>query len=160
MKIAMYPGSFDPITYGHLDIILRASQLFDVLDIVIMDNPDKAGTFTIEERVHMLETVTKDIKNIKIIVGEGLTVHMAKKLGAKVLIRGIRAVTDYEYELQLATANMMIDPDIETVFFLTRPENSFLSSSISKLLAKHGENIDNLIPYEIHELVYNKLKKD
>lgn len=159
MRRAMYPGSFDPITYGHLDIIQRATSLFDELCIVIMKNPDKTGTFTTEERIEMLKVVTISIPNVKIIVGEGLTVQMAKQLEAGFLVRGIRAVMDYEYELQLATTNMMIAPEIETVFFLTRPENSFLSSSTAKLLAQNGENIDQFVPKEIQQQVYRKYQQ-
>lgn len=159
MKRAVYPGSFDPVTYGHLDIIQRAASLFDELFIVIMRNPEKLGTFSSEERVEMLEQVIEGIPNVKVIIGEGLTVQMAKELDAGFLVRGIRAVTDYEYELQLATANMMIAPDIDTVFFITRPENSFLSSSTAKSIAENNGDISKFIPKVIQKQVLSKLQK-
>ena len=138
--LAIYPGSFDPITYGHLDIIERAAHLVDKLLIVIMMNDEKQGTFTFEERRDMVVQATRHLKNVEVIIGEGLTAEFAQKKGAGIIIRGIRAVSDYEYEMQLATANMTIAPEVETIFILAKPQYSFLSSSTAKTIAKnHGD---------------------
>ena len=155
MKRACYPGSFDPPTYGHLDIITRASSVFDELIIAIMKNPNKRNAFTEQE-------ITRDLPNVKVVVGHGLTVEFAKSIGAQVLIRGIRAVMDYEYELQQATANMFLDETIETVFFVARPRYSFLSSSVSKEIALNNGDLSKFIPEAIIEEVeeeLNPLKK-
>lgn len=160
MRIALYPGSFDPITYGHLDIIKRASELFDKVIIAIMLNPEKKNTFTAEERKQMILESIKDVTgDIEVVIGTGLTVSFAESLGAKFLVRGIRAVMDYEYELQIATTNMALKPGIETVFFLTRPNNSFLSSTTVKMIAQHGGDLSRFIPAEIDEFVRSKFKK-
>ena len=159
MKRALYPGSFDPVTYGHLDVIKRASELFDELYVAIMHNEEKTGTFSIEERKEMLEAVTKSMPNVKVVAEEGLTVEAARRYGARFLVRGIRAVMDYEYELQLATANMTIAEEIETIFFLTHPEYSFLSSSVAKSVAQNHGDITRFIPEEIREQVLDKFRK-
>ena len=154
---AIYPGSFDPITVGHLDIIKRAAKNFDELYVVIMKNPNKKYTFLEEEREALIKKCTKNIPNVKVLVGEGLTVEFAKKIGCNVIIRGIRAVTDYESELALATSNMMLNNKIETYFLVSRPELSFLSSSIAKEIASNGGNIDQFIPKSIQKEVKKKL---
>ncbi len=153
--IALYPGSFDPVTYGHLDIIERASQMFDQLIIVIMVNDEKKTTFTMEERKEMLQHCTSHLKNVKVEVGSGLTVDFAKKMNSQVLIRGVRAVSDYEYEMQLATANMTLEPTIETVFLLARPQYSFLSSSTAKTIAENDGDLHCFVP----DYVAGKLKE-
>ena len=122
MQRAIYPVSFDPITYGHLDIIRRASEVFDEVIVLIMNNDEKKGTFDMQERLDMVENVIGDFDNVSVKIGDGLTVEMARKLGANILIRGIRAVTDYEYEMQLATANMILADEVHTVFLVAKPE--------------------------------------
>ena len=159
MNKAIYPGSFDPITEGHLDIIKRAAKTFDVLYVAIMINPNKKYTFSEEERLKLIKKCCKNIKNVEVVIGEGLTIEYAKKLGCNVIVRGIRAVTDYESELALATSNMMLDDKIETIFFVSRPELSFLSSSIAKEIALFGGDIDNFIPKPIQNDVKKKLIK-
>jgi len=159
MKKALYPGSFDPVTYGHLDIINRASGLFDEVYVAIMKNEEKQTTFSVQERIEMLEKVTKTLPNVKMIAEEGLTIDAARKYGATYLVRGIRAVSDYEYELQLATANMTLAEEIETIFFLTRPEYSFLSSSVAKSIAKHKGDVTQFLPEEIRDEVIAKYQK-
>ena len=156
---AIYPGSFDPITEGHLDIIKRAAKHFDTLYVVIMKNPYKNYTFSEKEREEFIKKCTKKIKNVKVMIGEGLTIDFAKKIGCKVIIRGIRAVTDYEAELSLATSNMMLNDKIETYFLVSRPELSFLSSSIAKEIAANGGNIDKFIPKPIQKEVEIKLNQ-
>lgn len=154
---AMYPGTFDPITIGHLDIISRASKVYDKLYVAIMDNPLKNCVFTKQERVNLIEKCIKEYPNVEVIIGEGLTVDFAKKMNCKVIVRGIRALTDYEYELAQATANMNLNKEIETVFLVAKPELSFLSSSIAKEIAKYNGDIRPYIPKQIIKDVTKKL---
>lgn len=153
---AIYPGTFDPITEGHLDIIKRAAKQFDVLYVAVMNNPAKHNYFTKEERVELIKKCVKNIKNVKVVSDDGLTINFAKKLKANVIIRGIRAVTDYEAELALATSNMIIDDSIETMFFIAKPELSFLSSSIAKQIAHFGGDISKFIPRVIQKDVLKR----
>lgn len=148
---AVYPGSFDPITLGHLDIIERASQIFDELVIVIMENDEKSCLFTKEERAEMCRAATKHLDNVSVMVGSGLTVDFAESIGASIMVRGIRAVTDYEYEMMLATANMTVKPAIHTVFLVSRPQYSFLSSSIAKTVAKNKGDLYAFVSDEVAE---------
>ena len=159
MKKAIYPGTFDPITEGHLDIIKRASKIYDELIIAVMENKKKNCTFTAEERKEFIEKCVKKIPNVKVVIGKGLTVDFAKKNKCNVIIRGIRAVSDYESELALATANMSLDKDIETIFMVAKPELSFLSSSIAKEIASFNGDISSYIPKPIVKEVAKKLYK-
>lgn len=158
MQRAIYPGSFDPITYGHIDIIERASEVFDEVIVVIMNNDEKKGTFTNEERLDMVEHVIGKYKNVSVKIGEGLTVEYARSLGANILIRGIRAVTDYEYEMQLATANMVLAPDVHTVFLVAKPEFSFLSSSTAKSIASYKGDITAFVPDYVKDKLEEKYR--
>jgi pantetheine-phosphate adenylyltransferase len=159
MKKAIYPGTFDPITLGHLDIIRRASTLVDQLEVVIMRNPNKSNSdFTVEERLDMISAVIQEFSNVTVSAQTGLTVDYAKVSGANILIRGIRAVMDYEYELQQATANMVMAPNIETVFLLTRPQYSFLSSSVVKQIALNKGDLSPFVPAKVKPLIENKYK--
>lgn len=160
---ACYPGTFDPITNGHLDIIERASKMFDELDVFIMVNPRKLCVFSIEERRQMIEASLASIgspANVKVFVGSGLTVDMAHEHQCGAIIRGIRAVSDYEYELQQATANMMLGHDIETLFLIAKPQYSFLSSSVVKEIAMNKGDILNLVPVQIMDMVNTKLNSE
>lgn len=159
MLKAIYPGSFDPVTFGHLDVIKRAASLFDALDVIVMHNPNTTSYFSIEERIAMLKKVTKDLPNVVVDTRKGLAVDAARDFGANVLIRGIRAVMDFEYELQQATANMILANDIETVFLLTKPEYSFLSSSAVKQIALNGGDLSKFVPPEIKDDILSKFKK-
>ena len=159
MSNAIYPGTFDPITEGHLDIIKRAAKTFDTLYVAVMINKSKTCTFTPDERVKLIEKCTKGIKNVKVVSSKGLTVKTAKQLGCNVIVRGIRAVTDYEYELAQASANMKLNDKIETCLFVSKPELSFLSSSIAKEIASFGGDISDYIPKAIAKDVIEKLKK-
>ena len=158
---ACYPGTFDPITIGHLDIIERAAKKFDELDVLIMKNPRKNSSFTEEERKELIEKSISSLPckdKIHVLIGNVLTVDFAKKINAGVIIRGIRAVSDYEYELQQATANQMLNEDIETLFFIARPKYSFLSSSVVKEIALNGGDIREFVPLEVVEIVEKKLR--
>ncbi len=159
MTKAIYPGTFDPITEGHLDIIKRAAETFDELYVAIMWNKAKHCTFSLKERIEFIERCTKDIPNVKVVTNDGLTVDLAKNLGCKVIIRGIRAVTDYEYELAQATSNMMLNKNIETYLMVSKPELSFLSSSIAKEIASFGGDISKYIPNAIVKDVIDTLTK-
>jgi len=155
---ALYPGSFDPLTNGHLDVIKRASAIFDQLEVVIMTNPNKTFTFSVEERITMIKSIITKFPNVTVSAQSGLTVDYAQRVGASVLVRGIRAVMDYEYELQQATANMILNPKIETVFLLTHPQWSFLSSSVVKQVALNKGDLTGFIPPEIKDVILSKYK--
>ena len=154
---AIYPGTFDPITEGHLDVIRRAAQIYDILIVAVMENRNKKCTFSKEERKEMIEKCIAGIENVRVVIGEGLTVNLAQENDCRIIVRGIRAVSDYESELALATANMMLDSDIETVFMVAKPELSFLSSSVAKEIASFNGDITGYIPAEIIDEVSKKL---
>ena len=156
---AIYPGSFDPVTNGHLDIIKRASAFSDELIVGVLNNKAKTPLFSVEERVKMLCEVTKDIKNVKIIPFEGLLIEFASQMDAKVIIRGLRAVTDFEYELQMSQTNHKLNPRIETLFMTTSLEYSFLSSSTVRELASFGGDISQFVPKHVEEQVIEKIKE-
>lgn len=157
MLRGVYPGSFDPVTFGHLDIIKRSSKIVDELIVGVLYNKAKTPLFSVEERVKMLESVTKDLKNIKVVPFEGLLVDFTKKVDATMIIRGLRAVTDFEYELQMAQTNHKLEPDVETVFLTTSLEYSYLSSTIAKEVASFGGNIDKFIPSSLVPIVQQKI---
>ena len=156
---AIYPGSFDPVTNGHLDIIRRAAAISDELIVGVLNNKAKTPLFSVEERVKMLCEVTGDIKNVKIVPFEGLLIEFAKQMDAKVIIRGLRAVTDFEYELQMSQTNHKLNPEIETLFMTTCLEYSFLSSSTVRELASFGGDISQFVPEYVEEQVIAKMKE-
>lgn len=158
MTVGVYPGSFDPVTLGHLDIIKRSSKIVDRMIIGVLNNSAKKPVFTAEERVHMLELVIKDIPNAAVETFDGLTVEFAKSLGATVMFRGLRAVTDFEYEIQIAQTNHALNPDIDTVFLTTSVKYSYLSSSIVKEVASYEGDISKFVPGEILPFVTGKIK--
>ena len=145
MKIAVYPGSFDPITNGHLDIIKRASKVFDKVIVSILVNSSKTPCFEMEERRALIERVMGDLPNVEVDCFEGLLVNYVRKKGAHVIIKGLRAISDFEYEFQMALANTKIAPDIETLFMMTNQEYSYLSSSIVKELASLGGSLEIIL---------------
>lgn len=159
MKIAIYPGTFDPITKGHLDIIERSSKLFDEVIVVIMHNEQKKCLFSEQERLGMINKEISQYRNVKADIGEGLTIEYAQEKQASVMIRGIRAVADYEYELQNATANMMLNEEIETIFLLSKPDHSFLSSSVAKSIAMHGGKLDKFVSSNVAIALQEKYHK-
>ena len=146
MSNAIYPGSFDPLTNGHLDIIKRASKIFDKLYVVVADNSMKKYFFTTEERIEMVKKSCEDLPNVEVIYTDGVVIHKAKELGCKVIVRGLRAVTDFEFELQLAAANEHIDNEIETMFLMASSGKNFISSSFVKDFHFNKLDIAKLIP--------------
>ena len=159
MKNAIYPGSFDPVTLGHIDIIRRSAELFDHLIIAVLNNSAKKPLFTVEERVHMLKEVTKDIPNTEVLSFGGLTVEFARECGAHALVRGLRAVTDFEYELQLAQLNRVIAPEIDTVFLTTNLKYAYLSSSSVKEVAAYGGDISSFVTPYVEERGHEKFQR-
>lgn len=158
--IAIYPGSFDPITLGHLDIIERGCQLFDHLIVVIFRNPSKNPLFSIEQRTQQIRQSTRHLANLEVDSFEGLAVTYAKIRQAKVLLRGLRAVSDFEMELQMAHINKTLDTDIETLFLATSTEQSFLSSSVVKEIARFGGPIEHLVPQPVIPDIYQCFAKN
>ena len=158
MKIAVYPGSFDPITLGHLDVIQRGAKVFDKVIVGVLVNVNKNGLFNIEERVELIKRATKDIPNVEVISFNGLLIDFIKQCNATVILKGLRALSDFEYEFQMALMNSQLDPNIETLFMMTSSEYSYLSSSSVKQVAKFGGNISGLVPDEIITEVYNKIR--
>lgn len=158
MRTAVYPGSFDPITNGHLDIIKRSSKVFDELVVGVLINPQKKGLFDIEERVELIERAVKDIPNVKVESFSGLLINFLRQKNAKVIVKGLRAVSDFEYEFQMSLMNSKLDPNIETVFMMASSGNSFLSSSSVKQVAMFGGCIKGLVPDSVMPAVINKIK--
>ncbi len=156
MKKAIYPGSFDPITFGHLDIIERSAKIVDELVIGVLNNSAKNSLFSLEERVSMIEEMTKDIPNVTVSSFNGLLVDYMREIGATINIRGLRAVTDFEYELQIAQTNHVQNPDMETIFLTTNLKYSYLSSTIVKEFASYGGDISKFVPEPIIEKIYKK----
>lgn len=159
LKIFVYPGSFDPVTNGHLDIIDRALKICDKLIVAVLINSSKKTAFSIEERVNLLRCALKDRPNVEVESFSGLTVDFLKKKQASVIIRGIRAISDFESEFQIAMVNKFQDQDIETIFLMTSSNYLFLSSSVVKELARYGGNIDELVPDCIKAAVTDKFRE-
>ena len=153
MKVAIYPGSFDPITNGHLDILKRSLEIFDKVIVLIAVNPKKKYFFTVEERKNMILDSVKELglKNVEVDVTDGLTVKYAKEHNAKHLIRGLRAVTDFEYEFQIASANEFADKEIDMIFFMARNETTFISSSTIMELHRNGVDVSKLVPNSVYK---------
>ena len=157
MKAAIYPGSFDPVTYGHLDIIKRAAEVFDELTVSVLNNNMKIPLFSVEERVKILERATRDIPNVKIDSFSGLLIDYAKKKNVHVVIRGLRAITDFEYELQNAQTNRQLsDGHLDTMFLTTSLEYAYLSSSMVKEIASFNGDISQCVPDFVGKLIYEK----
>lgn len=153
MRIAVCPGSFDPITNGHLDIIKRAAKIYDKVIVGVLNNSAKNPVFTAEERREMINTVIKDIPNAEVEIFSGLMVDFAKNKGAAVIVKGLRTVADFEYELQMALLNKALDPDFETVFMMTDTKFSYISSSMVKEVAKYNGELDGLVPSPIIDII-------
>ena len=159
MLRAIYPGSFDPVTNGHLDVISRSSKMVDELIVGVLNNNAKMPLFSVEERVRMLEEVTKDIPNVRIYPFDGLLIDFAAKMEAGVVIRGLRAITDFEYELQMSQTNHKLNPDVETIFLTTSIEYSYLSSTTVKEIASYGGDITQFVPEAVVGKLEQKMKE-
>ena len=156
MKKAIYPGSFDPMTFGHLDIIERSSKIFDEVVIGILNNSAKKSLFSVEERVEIARDLTKQYGNVTVDSFDGLMVDYAKSIGANIVIRGLRAVTDFDYEIQIAQTNKVEYPELETIFMTTALNYSYLSSTIVREFASYGGDISRFVPKEIIPLIQAK----
>lgn len=159
MRRGIYPGSFDPVTNGHIDIIERSSRLVDELIVSVLNNSAKNSLFSVEERVSMLQEVTSHLPNVRIDSFQGLLVDYARQMDACILVRGLRAVTDFEYEIQIAQTNHEVDAGIETIFLTTSLEYAYLSSTIVKEFASYGGDISHFVPEALMGRIYKKAKK-
>lgn len=159
MKRAVYPGSFDPVTKGHLDIIERAATIVDELVVGVLNNNVKTPLFSAEERVNMLIDVTRHIPNVRVEAFSGLSVEFVKKCNASFIVRGLRAVTDFEYELQMAQTNRSIDREVDTLFLTTALNYAYISSTIVKEVASYGGDISGFVPPSVVEQVYHKIEQ-
>ncbi|MCI9620046.1 MAG: pantetheine-phosphate adenylyltransferase [Dorea sp.] len=159
MLRGIYPGSFDPVTFGHVDVITRSAGKVDELIVGVLNNKAKSPLFSAEERVRMLEEITKEMPNVRIFPFEGLLVDFARKMKADLVIRGLRAITDFEYELQMAQTNHKLEPELETVFLTTSLEYSYLSSSTVKEVAAFGGDISRFVPEIVADRIAEKMKK-
>ena len=158
MKTAVYPGSFDPCTNGHLDVITRAAKLFDKVIVAVLVNSNKSPLFSAEERVSMIKKVTSSLENIEVVCFSGLLVDFIKENKADVVVKGLRAVSDFEYEFQMALTNKKLSDSFETLFLPTSAEYMFLSSSVVKEIAKYDGNLSGLIPDELSEMVVERCR--
>lgn len=159
MTTAVYTGSFDPVTYGHLDVIARAAKLFDIVIVGVLHNSKKTPLFSVEERVNILTEVTKDIPNVQIKAFSGLSIDFARENHASVIVRGLRAITDFDYELQMAQTNRVLAPDVDTMFLTTSLEYSYLSSSTVKEVAAFGGDISKFLPAYVADKIHEKLNQ-
>jgi len=158
-KIAIYPGTFDPVTYGHIDLIERASKIFDKVIVAVARNKSKVALFSVEERVDMLKDAVKGMKNVTVDDFDGLVVEYVKKTGANVMIRGLRMLSDFEYEFQMALTNRKLAGDIETIFMMPHEDYSYISSKLIKEAASFGADLTSFIPKKVAGALKEKLKK-
>ena len=159
VKIAVVPGSFDPITNGHLDIINRGAAVFGQVNVVVLNNSSKNPLFSVEERMELIKEATSHLSNVKVETYSGLLMDYAESVNASAIIRGLRAVSDFEYEMQITSMNRVLNDEIETFFIMTKNQYSFLSSSIVKEVAKYGGKIEELVPPQVEAALRQKYKK-
>lgn len=157
-NIAIYPGSFDPCTNGHLDIIERSSKIFEKVIVAVLVNSSKTPTFTVDERIELLTEATAHIPNVEVMGFNGLLAQFAEQQKAKVIIKGLRAVSDFEYEFQMSLTNNKLNPNVETLFMTTKSENMYLSSSIVREVARYGGSIEDMVPTTIVNKIYKKFQ--
>ena len=158
MTTAVYPGSFDPVTNGHLDVISRGAELFDKVIVGVLHNSTKSPLFSVEERVRILNEATKDLTNVRIVPFHGLLIDFARQMDAFVIIRGLRAITDFEYELQMSQTNHKLEPDLETMFLTTSIEYSYLSSTTVREIAAYGGDVSQFVPEAVAGELEAKMK--
>ena len=159
IRRAVYPGSFDPVTYGHIDIMTRAAQAVDELIVGVLENRAKIALFSVEERVKMIEIAMKDLPNVRVESFHGLSVDVAKGQGAGFIVRGLRAITDFDYEVQMAQTNRIMAPGVDTIFLTTNLEYAYLSSTTVKEVASYGGDITKFVPEYVAKAVIEKTKK-
>ena len=159
MRSAIYPGSFDPVTYGHIDIIKRSAKMVDKLIIGVLSNSSKTPLFSVEERVKMLKEVTKDLGNVEVVPFDGLLVEFARQQKARLVIRGLRAITDFEYEIQMSQTNHKLEPEVETMFLTTNLKYSYLSSTIVREVAAFGGDISQFVPETVAKSIKEKMSQ-
>ncbi|MEW5921140.1 MAG: pantetheine-phosphate adenylyltransferase [Bacillota bacterium] len=157
MVCAIYPGSFDPVTNGHLDIIDRASKVFDHVIVAVLENPRKIPTFSMEEKVQMLKKIVVPYPNVEVDSYRGLLIDYAQKRGARIIIKGLRAISDFEFEFQMALTNRQLNCEVETMFMMTNNMYSFISSGIVKEVASYGGEIKTLVPPQVYDMIIKKL---
>ena len=160
MRRAIYPGSFDPVTFGHIDMIERSAKMVDELLVAVLNNSAKNPLFSVKERVSMLEEITSHLPNVKVTSFYGLLIYYANKVDASIIIRGLRAVTDFEYELQIAQTNRIVNPNVDTLFLTTSLEYAYLSSTIVKEVASYGGDISHFVPERLIDRIYAKYNKE
>ncbi len=159
MITAIYPGSFDPITNGHLDIIQRSSRIFEKVVVTVMENPRKQAMFTLQERLEMLQVTTAGLANVEVDCYRGLLIDYVKQKKATVIVKGLRAISDFEFEFQMALINRKLDKDVETMFMMTSSRHSYLSSSIVKEVASFGGDVESLVPGCVYKKIVQKYKE-
>jgi pantetheine-phosphate adenylyltransferase len=158
-RTCIYPGTFDPVTNGHIDVIARASRLFDHIVVAVAENPGKGPLFTVDERVQLIQGNLIQFGNVTATKFSGLTIELARELGACALIRGLRALTDFEYEFQMALMNRHLDPDIETIFVMTKEAYSYTSSRLVKQVSHYGADIEQFVPPNVYQALSNRKTK-
>ena len=160
MRVGICPGSFDPVTLGHMDIISRACKIFDKVIVAVPVNPDKRASFTVEERMEMLRTVTADMENVEVDCVRGLLADYASEKHAAAIVKGLRAISDFEYEFQMALTNKKLNPNLETLFLTAEADSMYLSSSMVREIASMGGDIRNFVPACIHDRIVERLKNN
>lgn len=159
MTVALYPGSFDPVTNGHKDIIDRASRLFDKVIVSVVENPRKIPMFTVEERVEMLKVIAKNYNNVEVDSFKGLLINYAREQNVNIIVKGLRALSDFDYEFQMALVNRKLESRLETMFMMTNSRYSYLSSSIVKEVAQYGGDICDMVPTEVYNMIMKRIRE-